>query len=696
MNGDQQTYRRAANASLVGLALQVILCLSMALIGMWSESAPITSVAAHLFGGCFIWFILFLIYNQHRIERVEALEAEQLTKRDQVAAAMFEEHADDLDLARRRLDRLYKWGLGIASFIAAGYLLIVGAIRFYNAYVPVKGAETFAESDLFGMVLGANAEATWLMVMIAPVAFIAFIGARYVAGMTGVKEWQLLRGGASYLMGSFVISLLIFIAVLMEVTMDSRTFLAVNALLVPGLMMLIGVEILLTFLLSAYRPRKAGEVARPAFDSRVLGLMTSPKSLASIINEAINYQFGFEISSSWFYQLLSKSVTPLTIIGMALLFAVSSIVIVGPHEQAVVTNFGHVSKIVDSGLHMKRPWPFAKATKYEVGRVHTIAVGSTKSKTDPNVAILWTNSHAEGEEDYMVTLPPKTITSTESITTKGGTPGISLLAAEVHVQYRINDLRRYINVATNPTEVLTNISDSVANRYFATHSQDELLAAGRDTAGEELKGLIQGEIDNFYVDGDSKGLGLEVTFVGFVGVHPPQQEEGEVAKAFHTQIGAIQERETLIHKARRESNSMLAEVAGSAEQAQAINDAILELEALKSSKADARKIVEAEAKIDQMLSEAYGEAATKIFEARAYRWQRAVTEQAKAEKFVAESLAYDKAPQYYRERHYLDAISIGLQDARKIIRTTKSKSEPIIRIDLKDDRTGLETILSPN
>ena len=88
----------------------------------------------------------------------------------------------------------------------------------------------------------------------------------------------------------------------------------------PAIMFLVGLEILVTFMLGAYRPRKKGEVGRPAFDSRVLGMLTSPKSLGSIISETVNYQFGFEITSSWFYKDLSKLLMPLVLLGVAVVW----------------------------------------------------------------------------------------------------------------------------------------------------------------------------------------------------------------------------------------------------------------------------------------------------------------------------------------------------------------------------------------
>src|SRR5690606_6959550 len=86
-----------------------------------------------------IWIVLMMIYHQHRLERMEALETEQLASRDASAAAIFDERAQDLHVARRRLDRLYKWGLGGVSIVLALYLVIVGGTLFYANYAALQG-----------------------------------------------------------------------------------------------------------------------------------------------------------------------------------------------------------------------------------------------------------------------------------------------------------------------------------------------------------------------------------------------------------------------------------------------------------------------------------------------------------------------------------------------------------------------------
>ena len=43
--------------------------------------------------------------------------------------------------------------------------------------------------------------------------------------------------------------------------------------------------------------------------------IAEPGRIGSSIADALNYQFGFEVSKTWFYQLLSRACVPLIIFG---------------------------------------------------------------------------------------------------------------------------------------------------------------------------------------------------------------------------------------------------------------------------------------------------------------------------------------------------------------------------------------------
>lgn len=669
---DELTYRRAASAAMIGLLVQSLLALVTAVLGLYAQSPAVQAAAGFFFAGLPIWAVLWALYHQHRLECQEALDAERLGAADTQAGALFDEHADDLRLARRRLGYLYRWGLHGASLIQGSYLLIVGGMMLDRGYQAA-----IAHRLGYG-AMGDGASTLVLMSVTAVVGFVAFVVARYESGMTKNTAWQLLRGGAGYLMGSCFTAILLFVGALFA-HYQNPLLLGALRLVIPCLMMVIGAEVIISLALGAYRPRRFGEVVRPAFDSRLLGWMTSPGSIAQAVSEAINYQFGLEVSSNWFYKLLNRAVLPLLLFGAATLILISGVVIVSPHQQAIVTRLGRIHDApLEPGLHLKLPWPIDRVQKYEVGRVHQVLIGSVSEPIKRGQAVLWDSQHAD-QEDYLITAsaPIPAASNLREGNSESSGLGLALVGAQIAVQYRIADLMQYVTAAADGPAMLTAISRRRTNAYFVTQTIDALIGSGRVAAGRQIRRQIQ-------IDADAMRLGLEVLFVGLISVHPPS-EQG-VATAFLQQIGAMQMRQSMIEQAQQEANQTLASVAGSPVQALQIDRAIVDLQ--QSSHTGDQQI-----KVEKLLTAVRGQAARIIYEARAGRWQRSVAERAAAERFSAQVLAYRNAPDYYRARRYLDALASGLVNARKYVLTAGIGPLPIFRIDLKDDRSTIDSIL---
>ncbi|MEZ6190703.1 MAG: SPFH domain-containing protein [Phycisphaerales bacterium] len=707
MSHDQETYRRASTAALIGLATQVVLSILVSLTGLYAGASGVNAIAWYFIGGLPIWAILWLIYNQHRLERVEALETEQLAAEDARTAALFEEAGQQLQIAQKRLDRLYKYGTGLVSLVVSIYLLSVGTFMLFGAvaaYRSTRGVEAGSFfSDIADMVragggfTGSSAGAVAIVAFM--IAFPAFLVARYVAGMTKVEEWRHLRGGASYLMGNAVATVLLIAVAVCEALNLAEVF-PVLAVVVPAMMILLGAEMLLSLIFGFYQPRRPGVRPRPAFDSRLLGWLTHHESLGKIIGEAINYQFGFEVSESWFYRLLAKAVTPLTLVGLFVLFGLTSAVLVQPHQRAVITRWGALTdhSVVGPGLHWKLPWPLGKAYKYDASRVHEINVGSSAENFNRNVAVLWTTQHTGESEQYMVTAPSQTAGADENTASKA-------VAGELAgglgiVKYRIADggLLDYTQSSDEPVKLLTAISERRFNQYYATHNIDELLTSARIEAGDILRKQIQ-------ADADAMNLGVEIVYAGLDAVHPPR--EGDVAKKFHEQIDARQEKQTRIQEAQRKAVAELAQIAGSQDKALTIDAAIQEvvllqqsLEAMRlaanydSAKADqlADQVLTKQRDIELLLDEAGGNAAKLIYDARAYRWEFALNERARAMRTTSLLNAYRQAPKYFMAREYLNTLAEGLKDRRKFIIVGEQELPPIIRLNAQTTASNLDVL----
>ncbi|QDU72755.1 SPFH domain-containing protein [Mucisphaera calidilacus] len=689
MAHDAQTYRRATNAAILGLATQAGLFVAFGLLGLYAESGAINALAWHTLAGLPVWVILIVFYYQQRLEREEALEAERMSRSDVRAAALFEEAGANLQLARQRLEWLSKWGLTIVSILTAVVMLIIGPVFLYDHYVrfSTDSIEPWVRGDLSHGLL---------IILLAAFGFVAFLVGRFVSGMTKTDAWVELRGGAGTMLGVVFLALLGIVAALVHLLGFEPAF-AWLAIAVPGVTTLLGLEIVASLVLGVYQPRRPGAFRRPAFDSRLLGWMSSPESIGKIVSETLAYQFGFDFSRSYAYRQVMKMLTPMFAVGVLALFAMTCVVVVQPHQEAVVTRFGALvtdEEPLKAGLHFKLPWPISQIHRHDVYRVSELMVGSSAdAKRFRDRAILWTNEHVEGgDETYLVTAPSRFPDQPQAEDVVAG----ELMGGDILVKYRIRPgggLIEYVGSAADPKGLFKSVVAGEVNEFFSTHQVDDLLRAYRLSASGTLRASMQAKADEL-------SLGIEVLSVSVISMHPPQK--GEVADSFHDQINAVQESRSELNRAERDAMTTLAEVAGSREKAMDIDSAILELERLRLETAEtgvdrSEAIAVQSALIEERVSEAGGQAAQLIAQARAFRWTFAVQELAKSEQFVAEIAAYERAPAYFKTRRYYEALKAGLKNRPKIVMTDPASEAEgdarVLQLDLTEARTGLESIL---
>lgn len=671
---DSLVFRRALTAALSGLVIQAALIGATGLTALWSDAPAVYAAAWHMLGGLPIWIVLALLYQQYEAERAQRLAADKLADSTK-AAAIFGSLSDDLDAARARLDRLLRYGLPIVSGVVAVYLLAAGGTLLFFHFRSARGAGAAPAA------LAAGCDPVGLLFVAAGISFTAFVSARWISGYARQRAWQLLRGGASYLMSCFVVGLLVLAgAAAVAVAGDQRLF-GWLAVAIPAVMMLVGVEILLTSLLESYRPRVPGEVPRPAFDSRVLGLLTAPESLGRVVAETISYQFGVEVSRSWLYRLLGSAVTPLTVLGIGVLLALSCLTIVGPDERGIPLRFGGMAgEPLPPGIHLKWPWPIETTEMHPVGRVQEVLVSSDLTGRSRSAeAILWTSDGDKdsllGQEDFLAA-PGRAGEGLDAA-------GVSLVSADVIVQYSVGDLRRFVLGSPDQRRMLGLVAQREMSEYCATHDIDELLGRSRIEAGAELERAIQARVD-------AMGLGIDVVGVSVTALHPPV---GRVSRAFHSQIGAMQSKETSIQLARKDAVEQLARVAGSVDLSLRIDAAIRRLDDLRTE-ADKAPAAAVEREIEELLATARGEAAELVHQARAYRWKRAVGEQASSDRFAGELLAYRAAPVYYRTRMFFEVLAEGLAGRRKFVITGDPGDAPVFRMDFSDPTSAIDSLLA--
>ncbi|HED53510.1 MAG TPA: hypothetical protein ENJ00_04845, partial [Phycisphaerales bacterium] len=326
--------------------------------------------------GSGVWLTLAIIFDQHRRERIEAIEQENFAEQDLVGSNVFEDAGADLLVAARRLDSLYKYMLPAVSLAMGAALIGAGLLRFGG------GDETVIEGmnrGVSGADVGTGSHG-WAIAIGIGVAVIGFVFARFTSGMARAKVWENLRGGAVFSVGSALFGLAIAVAQFADLAGFDAPLRWLNPTL-SVVMIVLGAEIFLNFALDIYRPRPAGEYPRPAFDSRLLGFVAAPDRIAESINDAINYQFGYEVTGSWFYKLLSRSFLWLVLFGGVSMWLLTSFAVIEPHQRGLLlVNGSPRGEELGPGLHVKPPWPFGKVVIPEFVRTETEGEGKDAVK----------------------------------------------------------------------------------------------------------------------------------------------------------------------------------------------------------------------------------------------------------------------------------------------------------------------------
>jgi regulator of protease activity HflC (stomatin/prohibitin superfamily) len=666
--------KRPIHVALVSLILSIIFFGITFFLGRWSGFFAVSAVSWLILSIAFIWFVLCLQFYQRSLAEQEKLDAGQLV-RDEKTSAIFQarsERATLLSIAQRRLEIFEKWFIPIFSVLIAAFQIGIGLYL-------LNGVGAATENELKQPLLCG--------ICMTAIAFTSFLLSRYATGMSGQPEWKPLRAGGSSLLGVAVVCFIL--AVLLAAVYLFNKFWPVNVMawLISGLLVVLGAETTVNLILDIYRPRLKGRYSRSAFDSRLLGVINEPGGILRSLADAIDYQFGFKASQTWFYKLLEQAIVPLVLFGAVTLYLLSCIVVVAPDEQAIIEHFGDpVNKagqvrLIGSGLALKWPWPIDIAYKYPTKMISEISIGFVP-KVDSETGevehkpLLWGEAHYEKEYQLLVA-------SQQSGTgSPAGTVPVSLVIAAVPVQYRIKDLYSFIYNHNEPEKLLESICYRELTRFAASakiETNDEtdidqsLLGIGRTEAGKVLTERIQKAADE-------EGLGVEIVFLGLQGVHPPT----EVAAAYQKVIGAVQQKQSFILGAQAERNMMLSTLVGSVEKA----DELYRL-ALKYRQSEDVNTPEEIEKLGKQLDTAFEEAKGVIFktlrESQRYAFEKETLAKGTGQRFAGQIKAYRAAPEIYVHEQRLAMLEEALDGVRKYVVVADQNDTQVTIIDLQEN-----------
>ena len=667
--------KRPEHVSLVSLILSVIFFGITFFLGRWSGVFAISAVSWLYLSVALIWFVLSIQFHQRSLAEREKLDMSVLS-RDEKASTIFQaksERATLFFVAQRRLEIIEKWFLPIFSALIAVYQVIIGLFL-------LNALRSGVESELKQPLLCA----IFMMAM----AFASFLLSRYATGMSAQMQWKPLRAGGSSMLGAALLSFALAVILALVHLFGFEFLLKIMSAVILALLIILGTETALNLVLDIYRPRLKGQYNRSAFDSRLLGVINEPGGILRSAADAIDYQFGFKVSQTWFYKLLEQAIVPLVLFGVVTLYLLSCVVVIAPDEEAIVERFGNpVSdtndvRLIGPGLTLKWPWPIEIAYKYPTKRILEIGIGyvvedDPQAREEPKPK-LWGTKHYKEEYHLLVA-------SEQSSTASGaGTVPVSLVIAAVPVQYRIKDLYSYIYNHNEPEEVLESICYRELTKFASSakievedESDDEqsLLGAGRADAAQTLTDRIQAAADKI-------GLGVEIVFLGLQGVHPPI----EVAADYQKVIGAVQQKQKLILDAQARRNKILSTRVGSVDKAEDLYELALKYEQVQ----DVNSPEEVE-KYGRQLDEAFEQAKGEIFktlrESRTYAFEKATLAEATGQRFAGQLKAFREAPEIYIREQWLAMHEETLKNIRKYVIVADQNDTQITIIDLAQSQT---------
>lgn len=598
---------------LVNLTVALVIFLAAFAVTVFSGSLGGETASVFLGLGVLVTFVSWFQMRLEENERLEKLELDELARSR--GASLFEAKDTGSYPARNAREQFEKYF--VPGFTVLLLLFEAGGawgLWYWTGKNPatLKDANATASLSLFGIF-----------------ALLLFLFGRFSVTMARLENNRLLRPGASFLLAGAYVCALTAVGIMgVEAKYPNADFWTARVLCV--LLGLMAVENLLTLLLEMYRPRIKGKVARPLFESRIAGLLAQPESLFTTAAQTLDYQFGFKVSETWFFQACKKNLPVLLLVQLAVLLLSTTVVFVNAGEQAVLEHFGRAKYVFGPGAHFKLPWPADKVYRFRTDQIQSFAVGYTNdAQSEASSVVLWTVSHAK-EENFLVGNRPQVALSGAGTNDAASSKPVGLIAVSIPVQYQITNITDWVYNNTTPQDFLESLATREVVHYLAGSDLNDILSQGRLNAASELRDRIQAEANEWK-------LGAKIVFVGLQDIHPPTVSD--VAKTYENVVGAEQTR--------------LAKILD-AEAAAIRTNAMAEAQAFTvTNVADANRV--------RVVSAAYARVAL----------------------FTNQIPAFEAAPSVYRQRIYLQNFASATKNARKYILLV-TNTEDVVQLDLED------------
>ena len=548
-------------------------------------------------------------------ERLEKLEFDELAKTHS-GSALFEARDAEVFPAQRSREQFERFF--VPGFTVILFLLKAGGAWFLWRWLSGSTTVHDVKQPITGLAL------------FGVFALLLFLLGRFSATIARLEHHRLLRPGASYMLFNAFLSLVVALGMVgVWAGFPKADFYVAHVLC--GLLGLVAIETLIQLVLEMYRPRVKGKVERPLYESRLVGLLGQPEGLVTTAAQALDYQFGFKVSETWFYRFFEKALGWLLLLQLGALVLSTCVVFIDAGEQGLLERFG---KRVESrsplgpGAHLKWPSPIDKVYRFRTEQIQTFMVGFAEgSGKERERYVLWSQGH-HGETNFLVANRAQLSQETTNEVSGKRTPPVSLLTVSVPVQFQITNLLDWAYKNEDAPALLEDLGTREVVRYLVGVDMNDIMSQGRQEASQALGDRIQ-------ATANEHALGIQVVSVGLGDLHPPVK----VAPEYEKVISAIQTKQAKILVARTE---------------------------------DIRTNALAEAQATNLLNKANAECLA-----------REVGALAQAALFTNQIPAFKAAPSVYVERAYLQTFVRSTANARKYVLLTTNTHDVII-FDLQE------------
>ncbi len=620
--------RNVQKNGLVNLVAATVICIAAFVVTTYVNSLAGQACSIFLGLGVLVAFTGWFQMRLEENERLERLEVEEIA-RSRGEATLFARDAEVFPArhAREQFDRFFVPAFGVLLFLleAGGAWLLWRWLAKAGGASPERLLPSLSLFAIFALLL--------------------FLLGRFSVTIARLENHRLLRPGASFLLaGAYVCAFTALGLAGIEAKFPQADLWVAYGLC--GLLGLMAIEMLVTLLLEVYRPRVKGKVARPLYESRLVGILAQPESLFTTAAQTLDYQFGFKVSETWFFQMLQKNLLLLVLAQLAVLFLSTSVVFIEAGEQGVLERFGRPLGMLEPGVHFKLPWPMEKLYRYRTQQIQTFDVGYTPDpQSELQKTILWSLPHAK-EENFLVgnRAPDSYRQDGTDTNNTAKAPPVSLITVSIPVQFQITNVMDWAYNIADPAGLLQDLATREVVRYLAAVDLNEIMSSARLEAAQALQAQIQSAANE-------RRLGAKIIFVGLQDIHPPTPVAGEYEKV----VGAEQ--------------TKLAAILGARAEAIRTNALSIARAFTTTNLADAARV--------QLVTAKFAQAAL----------------------FTNQIPAFEAAPLVYQQRTYFQAFARATANARKYVLLVTNTSDVVI-FDLEDkireDLLNLNVPASPN